>query len=153
MKRITAKEYIYAVEHGTLDELANETRTPSESEEQKKLLRFCMAELHNYPELEMLYHVPNEGKRSISSGKLLKSEGLRKGVPDLCLPVARSGFHGLYIELKRIDGGRVSADQKNWIDKLQKQGYAAFICHGWKNAWSIIKLYLNNELKKKSGEE
>lgn len=152
MRRITAKEYIYAIEHGTLEEIIDEKSDPSESEEQKRLFRYCGAETGKYPELTMLYHIPNEGKRSVSNGRRLKDEGLKKGVPDICLPVARCGYHGMYIELKKIKGGRVSKEQSEWINKLQEQGYAAFVCHGWKNAWTIIKLYLEGELRKKIGE-
>lgn len=56
-----------------------------------------------HPELQLLYHVPNEGKRTWRTGARLKSEGLKPGVPDLCLPVARGKYHGLYVELKRRD--------------------------------------------------
>jgi len=48
--------------------------------------------------------------------------GMRRGVPDLCLPVARHGYHGLYIELK-VAGGRLSEAQDGWIAALTKQGY------------------------------
>ena len=63
-------------------------------------------------------------------------------MPDLFLPAARENFHGLYIEMKRKAGGRVSADQKVWIDALSKQGYAVRVCLGWEDAARTLEKYL-----------
>lgn len=47
--------------------------------------------------------------------------GTRRGVPDVCLPVARCGFHGLYVEMKRRQKSlsHVSDDQNVWIQALR----------------------------------
>lgn len=74
---------------------------PTESQEQQRLFQWARMESGRFPELELLYHIPNEGKRSRATGRRMVAEGLKKGVPDICLPVARGGSHGLYIELKR----------------------------------------------------
>lgn len=58
------------------------------------------------------------------------------------LPAARGNFHGLYIEMKRKAGGRVSADQKAWINALSKQGYAVRVCLGWEDAARTLEEYL-----------
>lgn len=70
----------------------------SETTEQISLIGWAAMNEKFIPELKLLYHVANEGKRT--NGALLKMAGLKTGVPDLCLPVARMGFHGLYIEMK-----------------------------------------------------
>ena len=75
----------------------------------------------------------------------LRAQGVKSGVPDLCLPVARGGNHGLYIELKRQRGGRISEEQVRWIDGLLEQGYAAAICKGWQEAASVIIDYLQRK--------
>jgi hypothetical protein len=56
--------------------------------------------------------------------------------------VARGAYHGLYIELKRRHGGKVTPEQREWIDDLSKQGYAAIVCHGFDEAVSVIEEYL-----------
>ena len=94
------------------------------------------------PELNLLYHIPNEGKRSVKTGARLKAEGLKKGVPDVCLPVARGGCHGLYIELKRERSGRATPEQVAWMDALMAEGYAVSLCHGWERAAEAIETYL-----------
>ena len=53
-----------------------------------------------YPELKLLYHIPNERKCSQIQGRQLKLQGVKSGVPDLHLPVARGEYLSLYIELK-----------------------------------------------------
>ena len=95
-----------------------------------------------YPELKLLYHVPNGGKRNPIEAKHLKEQGVKSGVPDLCLPVARKEFHGLYIEMK-TKTGKPSDNQKWWIAELNNQRYKAVICHGWEEAKQCLTDYLS----------
>ena len=76
-----------------------------------------------WPELRLLHAIPNGGKRDIRTAAMLKAEGVKPGVPDICLPVPRGGKHGLYIELKRRKGGTVSKAQEAWIRALMAQGF------------------------------
>ncbi len=115
---------------------------PREAEEQSALFSWAQLMYNKYPELELMYHIPNGGKRSKVEAARLKAQGVKAGVPDICLPVARGGYHGLYIELKRVQGGRASAGQKEWIPKLQRQGYLAVICRGWSAAANVIIEYM-----------
>lgn len=119
-----------------------DTYTPTESEEQRSLFRYCRVELGRYPDLIMLAHIPNEGKRTKTNGARLKAEGLRPGFPDISLSVPRQNYHGLYIELKRIKGSKKTQEQKEWIINLNKRGYAAAFCYGWREAWEFIHAYL-----------
>ncbi len=114
----------------------------TESEEQQALFEWARWYSMKYPELTLLYHIPNEGKRSYYTGKKMKKEGLRAGVPDICLPVARGEYHGLYIELKRTAGGRMSDKQKSWLEDLKGQGYCAAVCRGWQAAADLILGYM-----------
>ena len=98
-----------------------------------------------WPELEWLYHVPNGGSRNRAEAVRLKAQGVKPGVPDLCLPVAKGGYHGLYIELKRLKGGRLSQDQAKWLESLSRGGYLATICSGWEQAAQIIQSYLEEK--------
>ena len=59
----------------------------------------------------------------------------------------KMGFHGLYIELKRIKNGRATEEQRAWLKKLTAEGYLACICHGWQAAAEVITDYLNGKPK------
>lgn len=112
-----------------------------ESLEQQALVEWALMMKGRYPDLDMLYAVPNGGKRNIVEAVRLKKEGVRPGVPDMVLASPRYPYHGLYIELK-IEGSTTSSDQKKWIDKLIKQGYKAEVCKGWERASKVILQYL-----------
>ena len=115
---------------------------PCEEIEQTCLFRWAALESGAHPELKLLHAIPNGGKRSKSEAGRMKAAGVKAGVPDMCLPVAREGCHGLYIELKRRDGGRVSPEQALWMEALARQGYKAVLCHGWDAAREEIQRYL-----------
>lgn len=94
-----------------------------------------------YPELCLLFAVPNGARVSIGQAIKLKAEGLKAGVPDLMLPVARQGYHGLFVEMKRA-GGEVRDTQVSWLDALGEQGYLATVCYGDQDAIDTITAYL-----------
>ena len=115
---------------------------PTEAEEQTELFTWAELLRGRFPELRLLYHVPNGGSRNRIEAARLQAQGVKAGVPDLCLPVARGKYHGLYIELKRTRGGRISEAQEGWLEALAEQGYAAAVCKGWQDAAETIKKYL-----------
>ena len=88
-----------------------------------------------------VYAVPNEGRRTPRTGKRMKDQGLRAGVPDLCVPLARGGFHGLYIEVK-TDSGRVAPAQRVWLDWLTDHGYLATVCRSVEDIVGCVVEYL-----------
>jgi len=124
----------------------NALPVPTEAQEQTALIEWAATQHSKYPELALLFHVVNEGKRTGRNGAQLVRMGLRSGVPDLCLPVARGGYNALYIELKRTKGGRVSEQQRWWISRLLEQGCYATACNGWQAARKVIEDYLGGEL-------
>ena len=126
---------------------------PTESEEQQALFEWAHYQRGKYPEIDLLYHIPNGGRRSKAEAGRFKAEGVKSGVPDVCLPVARGGFHGLYVEMKRRKGSKTSDTQKDWIAQLQAQGYKAIICKGWQEAAEVIIAYLNMPLFRAGGNE
>lgn len=117
----------------------------SEAQEQRALFQWIAYNAGKWPELRLCFHVPNGGSRNPLEAHNLKLQGVRPGVPDIMLPVPRGGFHGLFIELKRCKGGRVSEDQQIWIDRLNRLGYRAVICRGWDAARAEIELYLRGD--------
>lgn len=117
---------------------------PTETQEQIALLQWAELNRIRHPELDLLFHIPNGGKRSAKESAIFKSMGVKRGVPDLCLPVSRNGYHGLYIEMKRIKGGAASPPQVRWARDLERQGYAVALCRGWREAVEVLEEYLND---------
>lgn len=120
---------------------------PTEDEEQMAVISWAQMQLGRWPELQWLHHIPNGGKRGKVEAARFKAMGVKAGVPDLCLPVARGRYHGLYIEMKRREGGRLSRDQRDWIDGLRKNGYSVWRCDGHREAIGVLEAYLRGRIK------
>lgn len=122
------------------------TRIPTESEEQIALMEWAALESKRRPELKMLHHVPNGGSRHPAEAANLKAQGVKPGVPDLCLPVPKGKYHGLYIEMKRREHSKTSNDQLWWLKRLNEKGYFAVVCKGCVVAKRAIMAYLEGRV-------
>lgn len=117
-------------------------RVPTEHDEQVAVFRWAAWAQREYPELSLLHAIPNGGQRHVIVGRKMKHEGVKRGIPDMFLPVPRRGHHGLYIEMKRRKGSSLTADQKTMIAALRDQGYAVEVCRGSDEAVAILQQYL-----------
>ncbi len=118
---------------------------PSESEEQKVVFEWAAWNENKYPELKLLFHIPNGGLRSKSTAVRLKAEGVKAGVPDLLLPVRRNEFGGLWIEMKKADhSNKPTENQKEWLTALAEQGYSVMVAYGAEEAINGIVNYLES---------
>lgn len=113
-----------------------------ESEEQQALFQWAQLNINKYPELELLFHIPNGGKRNVREGARLKREGVKAGVPDIQLPIPRGMYYGLWVEMKS-DKGKLSKNQEIWISKLRNIGHYVTVCYNWEEAKNEIEKYLN----------
>lgn len=116
----------------------------SESNEQMSLFRWAAYNTGAYPDLQWMYHIPNGGKRNITTAKRLKAEGVKPGVPDICLPVPKGSYHGLYIEMK-AGKNKATKLQEEWLIALSNNGYSTAICYGWEEAVGVIKRYMDQK--------
>ena len=113
--------------------------TPSEHAEQAALIAWYDRAYSD----KALFAIPNGGQRHAAIGLKMKIEGVRPGVPDCFLPVPTDQYHGLFIEMKRTKGGRVSPEQKAWLEYLNDAGYKAVVCKGFLEAKEVIECYLS----------
>lgn len=116
----------------------------AEGSEQADLIKLVRAAFPK--EGALLIHIPNGGSRKNAfEGWRLKEQGVRAGVSDLFLPIARGGFHGLWIEFKASPPytARVTPTQEEWIELMIQQNYKASICIGIDSAFEEIKSYLS----------
>lgn len=118
-------------------------RLNDESGHQEALFEWADYNTGRMPELEYMHHIPNGGKRDGATAAALKRQGVKAGVPDICLPVPKGEYHGLYIELK-AGKNTATEKQRNWLNFLQNQGYYTAICYSWQLAAELIEGYLLN---------
>lgn len=93
-----------------------------------------------HPEI-LLMSIPNGGKRDPRVAAQMKREGVLPGAPDLLVAEARNEAHGLFVEMKRLDG-RTSNEQKNVHEKLRKRGYEVQVHYGADSAYLAILRYV-----------
>jgi hypothetical protein len=117
------------------------TERIAESEIQRGIFEWAALQCGKYAVLRSLYHTPNGGRRDAISGAKLKKEGVKSGVPDLCLPYNNGKYGALYIEVKTANG-RISENQKRWLETLNRQGNLAIVCRSAEEARSAILEYI-----------
>lgn len=112
-----------------------------EDTEQMGVIDWANWNTGRFPELKLLFHVPNGGKRNAAEAARFKAMGVKAGVPDLCLPVPRGGYAGLYIEMK-YGKNKTTEKQEEWIHSLIEQGYLVKVCWGGQEATAALEEYL-----------
>jgi len=94
---------------------------PSEHQEQSGFVHWFR---HNFPRT-LIFAIPNGEHRAISVAKRLKAEGVVRGIPDLFIPAL-----GVWIEMKRAEGGRLSKEQRETIRYLESIGHTVIVGRG-----------------------
>ena len=117
---------------------------PTEHEEQVALFAWAAVNAGAHPELSLLFAIPNGGYRPMATAAMLSAEGVKAGVPDCCLPVARGRYHSLWLELKRKDhSNHATPAQLDWIERLRDDGCMAVVAYGADEAIKTIEHYLS----------
>lgn len=118
-----------------------------ERDEQAALFRFAHIAARHDPRWTLLNASQNGLHTTPQQARRAKACGMKRGIPDLCLPVPSSGYHGLYLELKRrgATACHVTPEQSWWLAQLNAQGYAAQVAYGWEHAVALIRAYLYEE--------
>lgn len=113
----------------------------TEHDHQKALIKWARYNEQRHPALQLLFAVPNAGKRSRAVAGRMIAEGLKAGVPDLCLPFPSGQYHGLFIEMK-VGRNKPTANQVRWIEDLRSAGHRVEVCFSWDQAKDVIEDYL-----------
>lgn len=126
----------------------------SGSEEGHQKAFFCKLALdiagQPYHPLRWVHHVPNGGSRgdtratASKAGALMRALGVKKGVLDVFFPLARGGYHGLYLEFKSPDKkGELSEEQHLFMGHCAANGYCAVVVDDWLSAITVLYTYCN----------
>ncbi len=96
-----------------------------------------------YPQfLNIMFAIPNGGKRHITTAMKLKREGAVSGVPDIFFAKSNGVKNGMFIEFK-AGGNKTTENQEKVIKDLQKFGFYVFIAYSCSEAINEIDNYLN----------
>ena len=114
----------------------------TEHQEQAALMKLCAAKTYQYPDLAYIFAIPNGGQRNLVTAARLKAEGVKPGIPDLFLAVPKGDYHGMFIEMKARQNGKLSVHQKACIASFKRRGYACVVAYGWEEAWAEIVKYI-----------
>lgn len=119
-----------------------------EGDLQEAIFKWAETLIPKYPELEWFHSVPNGGKRNSFEAQNLKKQGVTPGILDLHLPVARGGFHGMMIELKKPGSKceKARKEQEAYIEFLTAQGYATMLSNSFDEVKSCVMGYLEGRL-------
>lgn len=125
-----------------------QTGTVSEWHEQQAVIQWWDVASKSYGlDCRLLYAVPNgmrlgrDPKSRMIEMVMLKKTGLRPGVSDLVLAVARRQYHGAYLEMKS-EIGRASDEQADFLELVKQQGYFGVVCNGADEAIATLKGYI-----------
>lgn len=148
----------------------------SEQTEHEALFDFLSRIEGRHPDVRWAFHCPNEAdgggtKRRVSytrrdgsqGWKMVPLEtlraparGIRPGIPDVLMPIVNAApiggefFVGLAIELKH---GRntTTDDQAAWLECLQLNGWATYVCYHWTDAARIIIRWVGGDPEEVQG--
>ena len=118
------------------------TTKPKVRLESTEQILFVNRVRHFHPDI-LVMAIPNGGARDIRTATKLKAEGVLSGAPDIFIPHAAQGWNGLFIEMKRVSGGKVSPQQQQVGETLTDNGYLVVVAYGVQEAYSAFKQYFS----------
>jgi hypothetical protein len=97
-----------------------------------------------------MFAIPNRGHRTMATAVMMRKEGMKRGVPDVVLPISRGGYNCLFIEMKRVNAAPsdTNPDQLEWHERLRRFGNCVLICKGFEAAKESVCLYLAGGYKR-----
>jgi hypothetical protein len=84
--------------------------------------------------------IPNGGFRNRFEAGRMKAEGVTAGAPDILIfdPPEVGVFCGVALELKRRKGGRVSEEQRAFLQQLGQIGWLTVVANGAEEAFAEL---------------
>jgi len=136
-------------------------RNQTEGVEQAAVIAWAQSKLRDWPELKFLFHTPNGGARNVVVAGQLKAMGVKRGVPDLLLPLVcwiykddagvvggvKHVRNGLAVEMKS-DTGALTPEQKEWFAHLTAQGWVCTVARSAEEAITALASYLAGDFDK-----
>ena len=119
--------------------MPNKKRSP-EHDLQTAIFAWANMQAGNCPALKYLFAIPNGGQRHPAVAMRLKAEGVKRGVPDVFLPLPVNNYHGLFMEVK-IFPNKCTLEQKEFLNFLDMEGYATIVVYSLEQAILAFNKY------------
>lgn len=124
--------------------LQNKSRHKPKDEEHRLQVACVRWFSIQYPKLRnVLFAVPNGGRRDAVTGARLKAEGATAGVADLILLKCNRFYGALCLEMK-TSTGRQSKEQRQWQKDAETNGAKYVVCRTLDGFISEVNNYLND---------
>lgn len=144
MNIIAPKTTLWKMSRIIPEKVLNKCVIPSEYQEQCAFVEWFRWQ---YPQLSgRLFAIPNGELRDKRVAQKLKKQGVLPGVADLFLMVSACGYHGLFIEMKRVKGGQQSEQQKIFESECKCAGYLYALCKGQSEAQNAVRKYMSGDI-------
>ena len=129
---------------GFLDPSSRKPMTPEETSEHEEQSKF-VAILRTLPieAAKGAFAVPNGFLRTKAMRIRAWREGVHPGVPDIFIPFACKGFHGLFIEFK-TPRGTLTKPQTDYLNLARARGYKAEVARSAEHALRIFSEYISD---------
>lgn len=113
------------------------------SEHAEQVALFDWAKYHEsrWPCLRWLHAIPNGGHRHKRVAQKMRAEGVKAGISDVFLPVAKRGYHGIYLEMKH-GRNKPTDNQIAFMEFAKEQGYYVDVFWSWRDAAEVLEWYL-----------
>jgi hypothetical protein len=141
MDKMTAQEFVdYKGEKPSL----GKPRKKSQNIESKTQIACVSWFDSQFPPIKnMLFAIPNGGKRGVVTASIMKAEGVRRGSPDLFLSIPKLNYHGMYIEMKTEDG-KLKPEQQQFRDVVVSFNYHHVVCRSVDDFVREVSRYLQS---------
>ncbi len=97
---------------------------------------------YQYPHFrQLLFSIPNGGKRGLITAVNMKREGARKGIADLFLSIPKRDYHGMYLELKSGKND-LTKEQQEFKKEVEKRNYKFEVIRSFDEFQREVEQYL-----------
>lgn len=113
----------------------------SEAQQQAELFQALEHYTDVDPKIGLIYSTSNGRYRNIRTARMLKREGQKRGVPDICIPLkGKRGEPGAYVEMK-VGYSKPSSEQETYLRGLSEEGFETAVAYDWYEALQFILNY------------
>ena len=120
----------------------------SEYEDQCAVFEWAASMEYKWPCLKLLFGSLMGVKLTPKQLNKFTKAGMKKGKPDINLPVPMGNYCGLWIELKKKGGDDPTDEQEITLKNLAVVGNAVYSCKGSAAAIMIITDYLKGDIQR-----